>query len=422
MNKEHINPYFDTAHVIEKESELLREGYSVYLESVFLQRLKGVSFLGVLDFVYKLDNPSNRYVHTVCVANLALQLSRRLKLSPDMERAFVIANMLHDVGHAAFSHNSEPFLVEHLNLYHQGLLSAFFMHSNRFADNGTSLARLLGSENSFVAQTVTNLILQSRHAIQPLEMLFHSPLNCDKIEGNHRTLLHLGRNSIDPQRMLELFTVVEGRISLNVADINLVVEFWAKERDVYWEDIYTSAVFSAEAMLTRAMEIFFDGPEQAETFLFLTNDQALESIGSCEQARDLVQGVRTNKLFLSMRDTRPDVLEMFSLRLKEHRFDKAIRAEIEAEIAEILETSPDRVISHFSRRKHFDSRFGELQQMALFDADPDRIFLEIVVKAFLNSKKSGDFFDVFFLPSNVEGSSEANSSERSEASRQKQSG
>src|ERR1035441_9604887 len=104
--------YFSDSIARAKENDLREQGYGIYLDSAFLQRLKHVSFLGVLDWVYRLSRPSNRYVHTICVSHLALQLARRVELPEEMERAFVIAHILHDIGHAPFSHNSEPFLLE----------------------------------------------------------------------------------------------------------------------------------------------------------------------------------------------------------------------------------------------------------------------------------------------------------------------
>ena len=116
--------------MVSQEDFLRHHGYADYLDSHFLQRLKGVSFLGLLDCLRLIARPSRRYEHTVCVSYLALRLARKLELSGEMERAFVIANIFHDVGHAAFSHNSEPFLLEKMNVYHQGLLSAFLLRPN----------------------------------------------------------------------------------------------------------------------------------------------------------------------------------------------------------------------------------------------------------------------------------------------------
>lgn len=396
MDRTVTDAYFAPAIASAKEAELRCEGFSRYLDSAFLQRLKGVSFLGVLDYVYELQAPSNRYVHTICVSHLALELSRRFELPRDLHRAFVIANILHDVGHAAFSHNSEPFLVEQLNLYHQGLLSAFLVHTNRFSPDGMPLARLLDAENDVVSEMVTNLILQSRRAIRPLEDLFHCPLNCDKIEGNHRTLCHLDKESILPENLLALLSVQEGEVFVNRSDIGIIVDFWRKERDVYWNDIYTSDVFSGEAMLTRALQNFFEGPSQAESFLFMTDDEAIEAMETCNASRDLVRDLKANRLFLSMNETCPEVLREFEPRLRKCRFDKFVRRKIEADIAEVLSTRTDQVISHFSRRKYFESQFGELHQMELYADDPHRLALEKVICAFQNSKRPGDFFDVFY--------------------------
>ncbi|TKJ35669.1 MAG: hypothetical protein CEE38_13730 [Planctomycetes bacterium B3_Pla] len=394
------NKAANSTDILCKEDELRSEGFSSYIDSIFVQRLRGISFLGVLDYVYKLDPISNRYDHTICVAHLALELSRQIELKDDMRRAFVIANILHDIGHAAFSHNSEPFLREHFSLYHQGLLSAIFRHTNRFTANGISLTHILRSEKDSVSECVPDLILQSRRARQPLQTLFHGPLNCDKIEGNHRTMLHLQRDSIEPSTMLQLFSISDENVCVNRDNLGLVVAFWEAERNVYWKDIYTPSVFAAEAMITRALENCFKEPSEIEEFLFYTDDEVFEHASQSRPASRLMNRVRNNALFLSLREEQPELLNSYEERFRNHRFDKSIRAEIEAEIAEILNIAPSDAISHFSRRKYFDSQLHDLYQMNLFDPDPQTIPLERVEQAFLNSKRAADFFDIFYSDTN----------------------
>lgn len=396
MDKTLADAYFSDSIALAKEDELRQEGYAIYLDSIFLQRLKRVSFLGVLDSVYELPRPSNRYVHTICVSHLALRLARRVRLPAEMERAFVIAHILHDIGHAPFSHNSEPFLLERLNLYHQGLLSAFFVQSNRFAPNGTSLAHLVASETNTVAEAVSNLILQSRRAAKPLQELFYSPLNCDKLEGNHRTLVHLGRDSICPDRIVELFRVHRDDVFIESSELDVVEEFWEKEKDVYWNDIYTTAVFAAEAMLTRALKLCFQESREAEAFLVMTDDEAYAALESSEQTRQLLHRIAKNQLYRSLRESHEAVFAAFEGDLREHRFDSAIREEIENQIATALGLRRGYVISHFSRRKYFGSQFSELRQRKLFDTVPELTPAETVASAFRNSKRSGDFCDVFW--------------------------
>ncbi len=398
MDKTLTDAYFSDSIALAKEDDLRERGYAIYLDSIFLQRLKHVSFLGVLDWVYGLAKPSNRYVHTISVSHLALQLARRIKLPAEMERAFVIAHILHDIGHAPFSHNSEPFLLERLNLYHQGLLSAFFVQSNRFAPSGTSLAHLVASETNTVSEAVSNLILQSRRAAKPLQELFYSPLNCDKVEGNHRTLVHLGRDSICPDRIVELFRVHRGDVFIESSRFDLVEEFWEKEKDVYWKDIYTTAVFAAEAMLTRALKLCLQESHEAEAFLAMTDNEAYAALESSEQTRELVHRIANNQLYHSLRESHEAVFDAFEGELREHRFDSAIRPEIENQIANAIGIRRGCVISHFSRRKYFGSQFSELRQRKLFDPVPELTPVETVASAFRNNKRSGDFCDVFWSP------------------------
>ena len=396
MDKTLSDTYFSQASNTARENDLRNAGFSDYLDSFFLQRLKGISFLGVLDYVYDLKCPSDRYNHTICVSHLALGLSRQLGLPEDDERAFVIANLIHDTGHAAFSHNSEPFLLQRLKLYHQGLLAALYTRSKRFGKNEISLASIVNSEPSHIATLVTDLILKSREAAQPLQALFESPLNCDKIEGNHRTLSHLGLDSIPPQILLDLYIIKDRNIFVSTSGLSLIVDFWKKERDVYWNNIYTSAVFSAEAMLTRSLELYFQENKQPDSIAFMTDREAVDVILEYPKAAKLVQRVMDNRLYSSMYETRPAIYNEFKPRFIESRFDIITREVLEREVASVLGVPSDQVISHFSRRKHFDSRFGDLSQMNLFDDYTDRWELERVVNAFKNSKRSGDYFELFW--------------------------
>lgn len=396
MSESHKSNYFDDSAASIKEEELRELGYGTYLDSPFLQRLKGVSFLGVLDYIIGDSRISSRYTHTIFVSYLALELSRKLKLSPDYARAFIIAHILHDIGHAAFSHNSEPFLLERMNLYHQGLLSAYLTRSNKFAPSGIPLNDLLSSESTIIADIVRSLILKSRKAPQPLDDLFNCPLNCDKIEGNHRTALHLQRGSVDPDQLLNVFEVCSGDVFILSNHIDLVMEFWDNERKLYWNDIYTSEVFSAEAMLTRCLDIFFRQGGRVEDFILMTDAEASAAISRNEGASCLLQQIKDKSLFMSMTVMRPDLIEGYGPELRKHRFDAARRTEIEQDIAGVLNVELGTIISHFSRRKHFELKLDGLKQSELFDVLPGLTPLQRVVDSFRNSKRSGDFFDIFW--------------------------
>ena len=94
------------------ENELIKSGYEDIINSPFLQRLKGVSFLATMDHIYSVKQPFSRYDHSLGVAYLSLKLAKHLNLEKDQTEVLVITSLLHDIGHAPFSHAAETFLLE----------------------------------------------------------------------------------------------------------------------------------------------------------------------------------------------------------------------------------------------------------------------------------------------------------------------
>lgn len=83
-----------------------------------IQRLRRVHQLGLSSAVYP-GATHTRFEHSLGVMHLAGEFAASLGLSDNEVRAYRLAGLLHDIGHAPFSHATERLMVEHLDRTHE---------------------------------------------------------------------------------------------------------------------------------------------------------------------------------------------------------------------------------------------------------------------------------------------------------------
>ena len=135
---------------------------------------------------------------------------------------------------------------------------------------------------------------------------------------------------------------------------------------------------------------FFCQREAIETLIYIYEVRQLRSL------YDLARNYPPERPFLIQPGE--DLFARYVDTFRQARFDQDARREIENQIAVSLALSPGSVISHFSRRKHFQGNLSELSQGSLFDDHRGLVPLRRVNDVLRRSKLSGDFFDVFVLP------------------------
>ena len=174
------------------EKELIEYGFEDLINSPFLQRLKGVSFLATMDHIYTVKAPSSRYDHSLGTAYLALKLAKYLELKKSQTEVLVITNLLHDIGHAPFSHAAETFLLEKIRKYHEGLISSYLRFNTRLLPESFSLTEILSSRSEKVQNAITNLLLNKVTGDGVIDNIHYCSISCDKIDGTNRALFSLG--------------------------------------------------------------------------------------------------------------------------------------------------------------------------------------------------------------------------------------
>src|SRR5260370_40320324 len=88
--------------------------------STWIQRLARITFLGTLDYQPDCGRSTTRLDHSYGVVELAKQIVLRWLGCQDASD-FLLACLLHDVGHFPFSHSADEGFVTALKVDHHGL-------------------------------------------------------------------------------------------------------------------------------------------------------------------------------------------------------------------------------------------------------------------------------------------------------------
>lgn len=377
------------------ENELYSHGYEHIIKSPFLTRLKGVSFLSTIDYIYNVERPFSRYDHSLGSAYLALQLSKNLNLSEYQTKILVLANLIHDVGHSPFSHAAETFLLETKKKYHQGLVNSYLRYNTQLFPEAPGLKDILCDFSSEIAGMVYSLILNNRTNDCVVDTLHFCPFNCDKIDGTNRSFCSLSMKMFDPNCIISKFSTAGNFIQIKHNDLSLFCEFWKAKEELYNKYIYVYEVLVAEAMLTRSLELLFDTDDKVNFFITCDDKTIASHLNSDVCAKGIFSRMLVKDYFLPLSQIRPELFNEYKELFVKARFDKKTRERYELEISKKLDIPGTFVISHFSFKKQFYNVPSNLKQLNLFCNNVEFIDVNDLCNAFYKTKISGDVFEIF---------------------------
>jgi len=369
-----------------------------------VQRLKHISFLATLDYVGPATHVYSRYDHSIGVAFLAGHCAQSLGYDRTKTRLIAAIALLHDVGHAPFSHVSETLMAERLGRYHESL-GIQLVRSE--ADDVTRQLRsglrdLGGSMLDGVCEA-----FGSAYRPVGIERLLRGATSFDTFDGISRTAWALEEEPIDPLKLLDCLRSTGGRLEVPLPAMSLLERFWDLQVRLYRHRIYTQEVLAAEAMMTRALELTLDTNRSAvSAFCRATDRDAWLWMSETPIAHDLAGDVRCKNLYRGILETDPPLVRHAYERIRRAggRLAFGTRREIEAEVASFLRIKPEQVITHFSFTRVFKSARPP-GQLSLFHAtslgSPQRFSIDAIFDMFYSRRVSASRFDIF-VPNTVE--------------------
>lgn len=212
------------------------------IEQPVFQRLRRIKQLGLSYLVFPGANHS-RFEHALGASHLMRQAISVLRLkgveiSEEEADAVTIAILLHDIGHAPFSHVLENTLVE---ISHENI-SLLLMHElNRKFKGKLDLA-------------IT--IFTNRYKKHFLHQLVSSQLDMDRLDYLCRDSFFTGvaEGTIGIDRIIKMLNVWKDELVVDGKGIYSIEKFLISRRLMYWQVYLHKTVVSAESLLINVLK------------------------------------------------------------------------------------------------------------------------------------------------------------------------
>jgi uncharacterized protein len=223
------------------------------LEHPFFQRLRQIKQLGLSFMVFPGANHS-RFEHALGAAHLMRQAINTLRIkghhiSDEEAEAVTIAILLHDIGHAPFSHVLENTLV---NISHEEI-SLLIMRE---------LNLEFGGKLDLAIEIFTN-----KYKKHFLHQLVASQLDMDRLDYLSRDSFFTGvaEGTVGIERIIKMLNVYDDKLVVDVKGIYSIEKFLISRRLMYWQVYLHKTVVAAEFLLVnvlkRAKELIASGVE-----------------------------------------------------------------------------------------------------------------------------------------------------------------
>ncbi len=237
LNKKKIinDPVFG---FINLQSELVFD----LIEHPYMQRLRRIKQLGLSFLVYPGANHS-RFEHALGASHLMRQAISVLRLkgheiTEEEADAVTVAILLHDIGHAPFSHVLENTLVE---IPHEKISLLMMNELNRQFDGKLNLAIE---------------IFKNKYKKQFLHQLVASQLDMDRLDYLSRDSFFTGvaEGIVGIDRIIKMLTVWNDQLAVDYKGIYSIEKFLIARRLMYWQVYLHKTVVSAEFLLIHVLK------------------------------------------------------------------------------------------------------------------------------------------------------------------------
>ena len=211
------------------------------LEHPVFQRLRRIKQLGMSYLVFPGANHT-RFEHALGASHLMRQAINTLRIKgheiTDKEaEAVTIAILLHDIGHAPFSHVLEKTLV---NISHEEISLLLMQELNREFSGKLDLA----------IQIFTN-----QYKKLFLHQLVASQLDMDRLDylGRDSFFTGVAEGTVGIERIIKMLNVFEDKLVVDIKGIYSIEKFLISRRLMYWQVYLHKTVVAAEYLLINVL-------------------------------------------------------------------------------------------------------------------------------------------------------------------------
>ncbi|PCH76814.1 MAG: phosphohydrolase [Flavobacteriaceae bacterium] len=213
------------------------------IEHPYFQRLRRIAQMGLSYLVYP-GAHHTRFHHALGCMHLmqkAVQVLRfkGIQISPEEEEGVLIAILLHDIGHGAFSHALEQSIVK--GIHHEELSLKFMEALNVEFDGKLALA-------------IT--IFKGEYSRKFLLQLVSSQLDMDRMDYLKRDSFYTGvaEGNINSDRLITMLNVKDDALLIEEKGIYSIEKFILARRLMYWQVYLHKTGLVAENVLKKVLK------------------------------------------------------------------------------------------------------------------------------------------------------------------------
>jgi HD superfamily phosphohydrolase len=297
------------------------------LDTAPVQRLRRVTQLGTVTYVYPSANHT-RFEHSLGVYHLADEALSHLGIEGRQAERVRAAAILHDVGHAPYSHNVEDLIYRRTGKYHDDVADLL---------GSGPVARVL-SDHGLSPDRVADLVAGEGE----LGQIVSGELDVDRMDYLVRDAHHTGvpYGTIDAERLLRALRFVDGDLVLDEGNVQ-TAESLLLARALMNPTVYSHHVARiAKAMLRRASRRLLDHTDiDAEQLRRMDDYELRVAIRECEATAAYAHRLDRRDLF-----KRAVWAEMAAVPDGLLDADQRTLRECERDIADAASVDPDGVI------------------------------------------------------------------------------
>jgi len=275
----------------------LSETERTILDTGPVQRLRRIRQLSGAEYVYPAATHT-RFEHALGAMYLAGVVAENLPadLDEDEKKTLKVAALLHDVGHAPFSHLFEPMLVKHLGKTHEDMSTRIILESE-LSDTLTSV----GLDPKTVSKLCVGRLEKPKRAF--LDQIIQSSVDVDKMDFVLRDSYHTGAGygDVDIFRLIYTIDVLNGNLAVDVTALSTLESFILARLESFRTIYYHRTSRAAQLMLIKAFECAKDDLkisrlESVDEYLALDDSSLWSMLCRNDKSRVIINDLNRRKL------------------------------------------------------------------------------------------------------------------------------
>jgi HD superfamily phosphohydrolase len=220
------------------------------IDTLAVQRLRRIRQLAGAEYVYPAANHT-RFEHVLGAMYLAGVVAENLpvRLSAEERQKVRLAALLHDVGHAPFSHLFEPLLLKYLGRNHEDMSSWIIANSAL-----TDVIRAQGFDAKELSRLAVGKLSKSDKPF--LGQIISSSFDVDKMDFVVRDSYHTGAGygSVDVFRLIYTMDILDGNLAVDITALPTLESLILARLESFRAIYFHRACRAVQMMLLKALE------------------------------------------------------------------------------------------------------------------------------------------------------------------------